>query len=83
MTCCAVVSCSVEQTLFNAIDCSLPGCSVHGESMTLDARGWCTGTTQRDGMGREEGGGFRMGNTCVPAVDSFRYLAKPIQYCKV
>ena len=22
----------------------------------LDAWGWCTGTTQRDGMGREEGG---------------------------
>ena len=21
--------------------------------------------TQRDGMGREEGGGFRMGNTCT------------------
>ena len=49
----------------------------------LDARGWCTGMTQRDGMGREEGRGFRMGNTCIPAVDSFRYLAKPIQYCKV
>ena len=49
----------------------------------LDAWGWCTGTTQRDGMGREEGGGFRMGNTCIPVVDSFRYLAKPIQYCKV
>ena len=32
---------------------------------------WCTGTTQRDGMGREEGGGFRMGNTCIPVVDSF------------
>ena len=44
---------------------------------------WCTGTTQRDGMGREEGGGFRMGNTCTPVADSFRYLAKPIQYCKV
>ena len=29
----------------------------------LDAWGWCTGTTQREGMGREEGGGFRMGNT--------------------
>ena len=28
--------------------------------------GWCTGMTQRDGMGREEGGGFRMGNTCIP-----------------
>ena len=36
-----------------------------------------------DGMGREEGGGFRMGNTCIPVADSFQYLAKPIQYCKV
>ena len=34
-------------------------------------------------MGREEGGGFRMGNTWIPVADSFRYLAKPIQYCKV
>ena len=31
----------------------------------------------------EEGGGFRMGNTGIPVVDSFRYLAKLIQYCKV
>ena len=30
-----------------------------------------------------EGGGFRMGNTCIPVVDSFRYLAKSIQNCKV
>ena len=44
---------------------------------------WCTGTTQRDGMGREEGGGFRMGNTCIPVADSFWYLAKIIQLCKV
>ena len=29
------------------------------------------GMTQRDGMGRDEGGGFRMGNTCIPVVDSF------------
>ena len=49
----------------------------------LDAWGWCTGTTQRDGMGREEGGGFRMGNTCIPVVDSFWYLAKLIHLCKV
>ena len=34
-------------------------------------------------MGREEGGGFRMGNTCIPVVDSCRYMAKPIQYYKV
>ena len=53
------------------------GCTI------LDAWGWCIGTTQRDGMGREEGGGFRMGNTCIPVVDSFWYTAKPIQYCKV
>ena len=26
----------------------------------LDAWDWCTGMTQRDGIGREEGGGFRM-----------------------
>jgi len=34
-------------------------------------------------MGREEGGGFRMGNTCIPVADSFWYLAKLIQLCKV
>jgi len=27
--------------------------------------------THRDGVGREEGGGVRMGNTCIPVVDSF------------
>jgi len=26
--------------------------------------------TQRDGMGREVGGGFRMGNTCIPVADA-------------
>ena len=35
----------------------------------LDAWGWCTGMTQREGMGREEGGGRRVqdgehGYTC-------------------
>ena len=30
-----------------------------------------------------EGGGFRMGNTCIPVADSFWYLAKLIQFCKV
>ena len=49
----------------------------------LDAWCWCTGTTQRESMGREEGGGFRMGSTGIPVVDSFLCLAKLIQYCKV
>ena len=51
--------------------------------MILDAWGWYTGTTQGDGTGREEEGGFRMGNTCTPVVDSCWCMAKPIQYCKV
>ena len=37
----------------------------------------------RDGMGREVGGGFGMGNTCTPMADSCQCMAKPIQYCKV
>ena len=31
--------------------------------MRQGAQGWSTGMTLRDGMGREVGGGFRMGNT--------------------
>ena len=36
----------------------------------LHAWGWCTGMTQRDGMGRVVGGGFRIGNTCTIVADS-------------
>ena len=35
-----------------------------------------------DGMGREVGGRFRMGNTCTPVADSCQCMAKPIQCCK-
>ena len=38
--------------------------------MILDGWGWCTEMTQRDGMRREEGEGFRMGNTYILVVDS-------------
>ena len=31
--------------------------------MRQGAQGWCTGMTLGDGMGREVGGKFRMGNT--------------------
>ena len=51
--------------------------------MIQDAWGWCTGMTQRDGMGREVGGGLRMGNTCKPMAGSYQCMAKPIQCCKV
>jgi len=40
------------------------------------AQGWCTGMTLRDGMGREVGGRFRMGNTCTPMADSCECMAK-------
>ena len=38
---------------------------------------------QRDDMGREVGGGFRVGNSRTPVGDSCQCMAKPIQYCKV
>ena len=40
------------------------------------AQGWCTGKTQRDGMGREAGGGIGMGNTCKSMADSCQCIAK-------
>ena len=42
------------------------------------AWGWCTGMTQKDEMGRKVGGGFRMGNTCIPMADSCQCMAKPL-----
>ena len=56
---------------------------VQVQCMIQGAWGWCTGVIQRDGMGREVGGGFRMGNTCTPMVDPCQCMAKPIKYCKV
>ena len=45
----------------------------------------CSGLVHWDDPeGRDgEGGRFRMGNTCIPMVDSCQCMAKPIQYCKV
>ena len=39
--------------------------------MRQDAQGWSTGMTLRDGMEREVGVGFRMGNTGTPMADSY------------
>ena len=36
-----------------------------------------------DQKSKKSGGGFRIGNTCTPVVDSCQCIAKPIQYCKV
>ena len=36
----------------------------------------CTGTTQRDAMGREVGGASGMEDTCTPVADSCQCMAK-------
>ena len=48
----------------------------------FNAWGWCTGMIQRDDMGWEVGGGFRIGNSCTPVADSCQRMAKSIQYYK-
>ena len=47
------------------------------------AQGWCSGKTQRDGMGREVGGSSGWGKSCTPMADSCQCMTKPLQYCKV
>ena len=44
--------------------CILSYVKVQFRCMIQDAQGWFTGMTQRDGMGKEVGGGFRWG-ICV------------------
>ena len=51
----------------------LPG---KGWMHETSAQGWCTGKTQRDGMGREAGGGIGMGSTCKSMADSCQCMAK-------
>ena len=41
-----------------------------GSMHNTGCSGQCTEMTQRDGTGREERRGFRMGNTCTPMADS-------------
>ena len=42
----------------------------------ISAQGWCTGKTQRDGMGREAGREIGMGSTCKSMADSCQCMAK-------
>ena len=52
--------------------------------MKLGTQSWCTGTAQRDGMGREVGRGFQMGGTHVhPWLIQVNVWKIPPQYCKV
>ena len=57
----------------NGIETCIVSCMkrVTSPGLTQDPWGWCPGMTQEDGLGTEVGGGFRMGSTCIPVVDSF------------
>ena len=46
-------------------------------------QGWCTGMTQRDGMGWEVRGGSGWGTHVNPWLIHVSVWQKPLQYCKV
>ena len=66
-----------ENSIETCILSSVKQIASPGGMHETSAQGWCTGKTQRDGMGREGGGGIRMGNTCKSMADSCRCMAKP------
>ena len=47
------------------------------------AQGWCTGMTQRGGMGREVGGGSGWGTHVHLWMTHVNLWQKSLQYCKV
>ena len=69
----------------NGIETCILSCKKRSASLCSiqDACGWCMGMIQRDDMGWEVGGGFRIGSLYTPVVDSCQCMAKPIEYCKV
>ena len=50
---------------------------------TLDAQGWCTGMTQRDGVGKEVGGASGWGTHVNQWLIHVNGWQKPLQYCKI
>ena len=71
----------------NGIERCIMSCKKRIASLGLIQDTGCLGLVHgviwRDDMGWEVGGGFRIGNSCTPVVDSCQCIAKPIQYCKV
>ena len=72
-----------ENGIETCITSNVKRISIPGSMHDTGCSGWCTGMTQKDGIGREVGGGFRMENTCTLMEDSSQCMANPIQYCKV
>ena len=67
----------------NGIETCILSCKKQSSSLCSIQDTGCLGMIQRDDMGWEMGGGFRIGSLYTPVVDSCQCMAKPIQYCKV
>ena len=69
----------------NGIETCILSCMKRVASPGLMHETGCLGLVHWDDPegGYGEGEGFRMGSTGIPVADSFRCLAKLIQYCKV
>ena len=63
---------SIETSILSRVKQSTSSGWMHETS----AQGWCTGKTQRDGVGREAEGGIGMGNTCKSMADSCQCMEK-------
>ena len=70
---------SIETSILSRVNqITIPGW-MHETS----AQAWCTGKTQRDGMGREAGGGSGWGTHVNPWPIHVNVWQKPLQYFKV
>ena len=71
----ARVGCS-ENSIETSILSRVKQITSSGWMHETSAQGWCTGKTQRDGVGREAEGGIGMGNTCKSMADSCQCMEK-------
>ena len=55
-------------------------CEIDRQSMRLGTQDPCTGMTLRDGLGREVGAGFRMGDAGTPMAEACQCMAKKKHY---
>ena len=65
-----------ENSIKTCVSSSVRQITSPGWMHETSAWAWCTGKTQRDGMGRGVGGGIGMGNTCNSMADSCQCMTK-------
>ena len=65
-----------ENSIETCIVSSVKQTTSPGWMHETSTRTWCTGKTQGERVGREVGGGIRMGNACKPMAVSFQCMTK-------